>query len=450
MQNLSELSFGKKFIIIFTSTQIIFFSVFIFIGIYFIDLTIESQFNKRIDSLMLQFESSVKTAMISYDLGTLKSVGKQAMYLPDIVSFKIFLSDIKVVDESNHKIVPQKENMFQKEIFASGQRLGKISFSISYDQVEKNKLNIYLILFFIAIFEFVFVFMLTHYISRIITKKTNFLIEGIKKYGEGHYDFKYTNISKDEFGVVAEAFNEMTRNMTELRLQNLQNSKMAALGEMAGSIAHEINNPLTVINSLISKSINDMSQENIDKGKVISNLEKTLGMSKRISKIINGLKSFSRNAENDPLEEVDIQKIVDDTLYLCSAKFSNKNVQLIIDNRTDLTDKISCRETQLSQVILNLLSNALDAVEHFQGPWVKLEIYQSGSSLKIEVSDCGHGISKAILNKIMDPFFTTKPVGKGTGLGLSISKGIIEGHHGKIYYDENSTHTKFVIELPKN
>lgn len=433
-----------------TLTQIAFISVFIVVGIYFINMTIQSQFQKRIDSLMLQFDSSIKTAMISSDLGTLKSIGNQALLLPDIVSFQIYILDTKVVDEVNNNLIYNSMSTIQKDVIASGQKLGRLIFSISSDQIQKNKLKIYYILFFIAFFEFCFIFFLTLYISKFISNKTNYLIEGIKKYGEGDYEFSYANVSSDEFGIVEKAFNDMTIKMKELRMQNTQNSKMAALGEMAGSIAHEINNPLTVINSLITKNINELKKNTEDKDKLIANLEKTLGMSHRITKIINGLRTFSRNAENDSFEEVDIQKIVDDALYLCLTKFENKKVKLIVDNQTSVNEKIACREVQIFQVILNLLNNALDAVESIEDPWVKLELYFEGEMFKVNVIDSGNGISKENLAKIMEPFFTTKPIGKGTGLGLSISKGIIEGHNGKFYYDEHSKNTKFVIELPKN
>jgi phosphoglycerate-specific signal transduction histidine kinase len=419
------------------------------IGIYFIDSTIEDQFDKRINSLMLQLDSSVKTAMISYDLGTLKSIGKQTMLLPDVITFEIYLNDKKVVDERNLKISSKMTNSFTKEIYASNQRLGHLQFSISYDQVEKNKKKIYYTVFFIALFQFLSIYFLTYYISKLITIRTSYLIDGIKRYGTGDYDFRYSKVMNDEFGVVAEAFNEMTQKMTELRLQNVQNSKMAALGEMAGSIAHEINNPLTVINSLLMKNMNDVKNDSQEKEKLLINLEKSLNMSNRITKIVSGLRTFSRNAENDPFEETNIQKIIDETLYLCLEKLKNKKIKLIIENKTQMDEKISCRETQLSQVILNLLNNSYDAVENLQDPWIKLEVYFEGEVLKIIITDSGKGISKEIVNKIMDPFYTTKPIGKGTGLGLSISKGIIEGHQGLFYYDEYSVNTKFVIELPK-
>jgi signal transduction histidine kinase len=103
---------------------------------------------------------------------------------------------------------------------------------------------------------------------------------------------------------------------------------------------------------------------------------------------------------------------------------------------------------QISQVILNLLNNAFDAIQDATDKWIKIQTYIEHGQVQIRVTDCGHGISNEVAKKIMQPFFTTKPIGKGTGLGLSISKGIVEAHQGKLTIDTESKNTCFVITLP--
>jgi C4-dicarboxylate-specific signal transduction histidine kinase len=110
--------------------------------------------------------------------------------------------------------------------------------------------------------------------------------------------------------------------------------------------------------------------------------------------------------------------------------------------------QVNCRPTQLSQVLLNLLSNAFDAVSALSEKWVRLTVTQEEQKLIIKVIDSGNGIPSDIAEKIMQPFFTTKVIGKGTGLGLSISRGIIESHEGALFYDPSEKNTTFVIELP--
>jgi C4-dicarboxylate-specific signal transduction histidine kinase len=110
---------------------------------------------------------------------------------------------------------------------------------------------------------------------------------------------------------------------------------------------------------------------------------------------------------------------------------------------------IDCRAVQVSQVIINLLSNSMDAIDHLSEKWIKLSIRAlDDNTVLIKVRDSGHGIPNDVVEKMMNPFFTTKAVGKGTGLGLSISLGIIDEHKGKLYYQLVDNHTEFVIELP--
>ena len=441
-------SYSKKLVAILMASQIVFLGILIFLGLYFVNLTIDGQFDRRIQSLSLQFESAIKTAMISNDLGTLQSIGGQAILLPDVTTFKLYLSNVLVVNEVSSEYKTSEKVERKKEIYASGQKLGDLIYSVSLENVKSNKKNIYYILLFICLFEFLFAFILALIIGRHISRRTDYLIHGINQYANGDFSFQYEVSIKDEFGVVANSFNQMTKKMSELRVQNLQSSKMAALGEMAGNIAHEINNPLMIIIGLSSKARDELKKEKLELDKINISLERVTNTSKRIAKIINGLMMFSRNAEGDPLELVEFSKILEDSLSLCHSKISNKKVKLIVENNTKSGTSIMCRETQISQVIINSLNNALDAIENLEEPWVKLEAFCDNLKVFIMISDCGLGIPKEIANKMMEPFFTTKVVNKGTGLGLSISKGIIEGHHGRFYYDDNCKNTCFIIELP--
>ncbi len=132
---------------------------------------------------------------------------------------------------------------------------------------------------------------------------------------------------------------------------------------------------------------------------------------------------------------------------LCAERFKNNGVQIDAKGICDTT--VFCRETQISQVILNLLNNAFDATQEFEQRWIKIAAEVTPNSMvQISVTDSGKGIAKEHQDKIMLPFFTTKALGKGTGLGLSISLGIMEANKGKIYLDKTCTNTRFILELP--
>lgn len=232
------------------------------------------------------------------------------------------------------------------------------------------------------------------------------------------------------------------------RTKLLAASKMSALGEMSSGIAHEINNPLAIILGNIGHLKDLIENGNPDPvilGRIADKVENT---SLRIVKIVKSLRSFARDGEHDPFETHSLKIIIQDTLEFCRERFRNHSVSLKISEIPDDVF-IECRAVQISQVILNLLNNAYDAVDHLPERWVKLEVFNSTEEISIAITDSGSGIPLQLREKIMQPFFTTKEIGRGTGLGLSVSRGIIESHHGKLSLDDNRPNTTFIIKLPK-
>mgnify|MGYP001574040869 CR=1 FL=1 len=231
------------------------------------------------------------------------------------------------------------------------------------------------------------------------------------------------------------------------RVAMIETSKLVALGEMSGGIAHEINNPLAII---LGKAI--QLNKSIRNGKFSAEqgteqLEKIISATERIAKIIRGLRLISRNGEKDPLVSVKIKDLMSDVLGLCSERFVQSGISLEVKTLPEIS--ILCRPVQIAQVLTNLLNNAFDAVSSLQERWVRVGVELQGTTIHIVVLDSGHGIPTQIADKLMQPFFTTKEVGKGTGLGLSISNGIIADHGGRLWLDRSSLNTRFVIELPQ-
>lgn len=229
-----------------------------------------------------------------------------------------------------------------------------------------------------------------------------------------------------------------------------ESSKMASLGEMASSIAHEINNPLTIIYGKARQIQHHLAQpySEIIQKKIDTDALKIISTVERISRIIKGLRKISRDASADSMAITTAQELVDETLSFCQQRFQQSNIDFRIN--MNFKGEVFCRQTEISQVILNLLNNSYDAVLNLDEKWVELNVDKVKNNLVISITDSGRGISKEVQHKIFQPFFTTKEVGKGTGLGLSISKGIIEAHSGQFYLDEKCPNTRFTIEIPLN
>lgn len=141
-------------------------------------------------------------------------------------------------------------------------------------------------------------------------------------------------------------------------------------------------------------------------------------------------------------------RILDETLDLCRSKITEKGVELRISAPDDSLS-IDCRSYEISQVLLSLIYNSLDAVEKLAQKWIEIRVEEMGDEVIIKVTDSGKGIPVEIREKIMQPFFTTKEIGKASGLGLSVSNGIIQAHGGVLCLDPSSSNTCFVIRLPK-
>jgi histidine kinase len=219
----------------------------------------------------------------------------------------------------------------------------------------------------------------------------------------------------------------------------IQASKMATLGEMATGIAHELNQPLSVIktaSSFFIKKIN--KKEPIENGILFKMLSKIDGNVDRAAKIINHMRQFARKSDMD-LEKVQVNEVLQNAFEIFSQQLKLRGIKVVWDIEKDLP-RINADASRLEQVFINLLLNARDAIEEKWGDRengcidkrIVLKTKFDRPFVVCTVCDSGKGVDRAIADKIFDPFFTTKEVGKGTGLGLSISYGIVKDCGGTI------------------
>ena len=244
---------------------------------------------------------------------------------------------------------------------------------------------------------------------------------------------------------------EYAKNEVEAQLR--QQQKLEAIGTLAGGVAHEINNPINGIMNYAQLILDNVDQEN---QAITQYAGEIIHETDRVATIVKNLLQFSRQ-EKQSHSYASIYDIINQTISLINTVVRKDQITLIVDLEDNLPD-IKCRSQQIQQVLMNLLTNARDALNEKYRDYDENKIIRLTCThyveaerrwMKIIVEDRGNGIPQNIQEKIFEPFFSTKPKEIGTGLGLSISFGIVKDHHGSITIDsEEGKYTKFILVLP--
>ncbi|MBZ5680853.1 MAG: hypothetical protein LAO24_12185 [Acidobacteriia bacterium] len=226
-----------------------------------------------------------------------------------------------------------------------------------------------------------------------------------------------------------------------LHSQLVWSEKLAALGQLLAGVAHELNNPLTVI-----MGYGELIGDAIAASHTRDQLTKLVGEARRMKRIIDNLLRFSRQSTRDT-QAVPLSPVVQEVLALREYYTRTRNVQVELDIAKDLPS-LAVNEDEIKQILLNLFNNSSDAMEGTAGSkQISIRAYPSGPRAVIEVEDTGPGFGN--LNRALDPFYTTKPVGKGTGLGLSVCYGIVKERGGDLRIENVQPHgARVTIELP--
>lgn len=225
-------------------------------------------------------------------------------------------------------------------------------------------------------------------------------------------------------------------------------ARLATLGEVAAGMTHEINNPMTAIVGAAFQLNEALAEEPVPVAEAREYVELIEKAAQHVATIIDGARHVARGGAPGAPAAVSVRELVTDALALCGERLKASGAEL----RVDLASELAVRGTagELLQVLINLLSNACDAVGGTAAArWISLAARPSGAGMvEIEVCDSGPEIPAEVRAKMMQPFFTTKPAGKGTGVGLSISRQLVERNGGRLGLDEASRRTKFVLTLP--
>lgn len=244
--------------------------------------------------------------------------------------------------------------------------------------------------------------------------------------------------------ILARYQNFFKSNQTEVS----QRERLVALGEMANGIAHEINNPLTIILARTRGHQKRLNEQFPISEKMKSDLQIIISTCLRISRIVNSLLALSSDASSEPIKRVPLADVINNTLDLTKERLHHTKIKIHL--KIDESINIDCRPSQISQALLNLIQNSIDALarHEIESKWIEVESQLDGDHVAIIVIDNGKGINLKITEKIMTPFFTTKDATKSMGLGLSLAHSIAVNHNGHLIHSTHSNNTKFVLRIP--
>jgi two-component system NtrC family sensor kinase len=314
------------------------------------------------------------------------------------------------------------------------------------------------------------------FVWRLVGQRLKRLKDGTRELADGNLGYQLEVESTDEAGELATSFNRMslqlraaneeivswaktledrvedkTRELKRAHAHVLQVEKMATIGKMAAVVAHEINNPLAGILTYAK-----LLKRWVERGDVVTPkkeeaeqcLELIAGESRRCGDLVKNLLTFSRTSQMN-VQTADLNTIVDRSIRLLTHQMEMNGIELHLDLAEGLPS-LQCDPGQIEQVILALVINAIDAMPRGGNLWLSTRFTGSGE-LVFQVRDDGSGIDPEVLERIFEPFVTTKESGKGVGLGLAVSHNIIERHHGRIEVEsEVGQGTTFTVSLPQS
>ena len=386
---------------------------------------------------------------ISYTMKTLDAAKKDiipAIGETDLNKLQSYLQSYSYVIAETVK-VPRLNAELEAKIRAAGKKLKEFSDSIT--RLERKRVNdIILSSKSILIFSFWAILasalIISHFISQKIVRSLREIEKLTKSISEGNFNRIEGFRTRDELGSVITAINSMSEELAHREEQIIQSKKLASLGILTAGVAHEITNPLNNI-SMIAQTYEELYAKLSEKDR-IEFMGKVDAETERIRKIVKNLLDFSKPKDANPKEE-DINAVIQKTLTLVQNMIDVSNIETTVKLETGLPH-LYIDEHQIQQVLVNLVTNAVQATPAGGKLFIASRMGKDGDSVDITVMDTGKGISPEFLPHIFDPFFTTKGEG-GTGLGLSVSYGIIKNHNGEIRVDSKTgVGTTFTIELP--
>jgi two-component system NtrC family sensor kinase len=334
----------------------------------------------------------------------------------------------------------------------AGDVIGILYVGILEQRFVDMKRNAILIFLGITIAGSLGALIIAYFLATDLMKPIRRLVEASHELSKGNFAYRIEPVSKSELGELEKTFNFMASSLKErddelkeqTQRQLLQSEKLASVGRLAAGVAHQINNPLTGVLTYSSLLLRKKPEDDPEREDLQVIVDETM----RCREIVRGLLGFSKQTEPQK-HAVDMNSIIKNALFLTKNQALINNVKVITELHEQLP-QIVVDGTQIQEVFLNIILNAIDAMPK-GGELHVSSTMKEDQFVQIRFADTGYGISPEHLDKIFDPFFTTKDASKGTGLGLAVAYGIIEKHRGKIWMEsEVGRGATCIIDLPVN
>lgn len=456
-------------------------SMVIFLNFYF-------EYNKDLNALEERVAQVQKTtvptlsnAIWNLDEQYLKIQLEGILKIEDIVLTRIIDGHGELILEKGQSL-KSKNEIIKREFYLyndlddTREYLGKLQLFITRDYiVEKIKKKVLLFMtsqfvktFLLAwIFLLIFHYYIIKYVERIINFSKTFDLDSSilnrldlnKKPDEFEYDeidilqLEINKMLEKIYMLNQQKDQKISEQQKEIQIQKaleINSARLTSIQEMLSGMAHEINNPMTVISFSAKKISEEIEKDEKDLEKIMSFSKKITDSSTRVKNILHSIQATSRPTDDDPFEISTLEDLINGVQEALIAETSMYDIQLSLKfNQSSTKDLLlKVKRVALFQILQILVKNAVDAVKHLLNGSIILELESNGDCLYFKVKDSGLGISPNQREKIFDPFYTTKEIGKSTGLGLTIASRLALINEGELYLDNNEKMTTFVLKLP--
>jgi len=333
-----------------------------------------------------------------------------------------------------------------------GEIVGVLSVGVLEDKYTDMRRRTVAIFLGITLAGMIAALIVSSFLAKSVLLPIKHLVSASGRWAKGDLDYQVKITRKDEIAELGETFNLMASSLKErndelkeyTNQQIMKSDRLATLGQLAAGVAHEINNPLGTISIYAQMVLDELGKDN-DSCK--ESLAVVMKQTDRAGRIVKDLLEFARQSEPE-MRMLNINDVLEKAISITNHPAELQNIK-VTTNLAPRLPEIQADSDKLQQVFVNMMINALQAMQKGGELNLATRIDESGKFIEIEISDTGCGISQEHLGKLFDPFFSTKSTGEGTGLGLSVSLGIVQRHNGTIdvrsKVGEGST---FIVRFP--